>query len=220
MSGIKRIIFHWAVTKYKTTELARKHYHAVVEGDGKIIDGIFPVEANISPKKGAYAAHTLNCNTGSAAISAAAMFGAKSVTDYGQFPITEKQFNAMCYRAAEWCIKYKIPVTNKTVLSHAEVQKNLGIKQRGKWDIAVLPFANLKTAEECGWLIRKTVQKYIDQIQKPVSLQSIVEKPIPVVPAKPKVTPTQVAVGTTVAVGVVASATWWDKISNWFGSFF
>jgi hypothetical protein len=31
-------------------------------------------------------------------------------------------------------------VDRKTVLSHAEVQQTLGITQKGKWDIARLPF--------------------------------------------------------------------------------
>ena len=41
-------------------------------------------------------------------------------------------------------------VTPKTILSHAEVQGNLGIKQNGKWDIARLPFGHLVGAKAIG----------------------------------------------------------------------
>lgn len=156
-SGLKRVIAHWAVTTYTASELSKQHYHFIVEGDGRVVAGKFKPEDNIKPVKGKYAAHTLNCNTGSIGISCAAMAGAESVTDYGEFPITRAQFNSMCRKIAELCKKYDIPVTSKTVLSHAEVQANLGIKQRGKWDIAVLPFAGLTTAKSCGDLMRKTV---------------------------------------------------------------
>lgn len=160
-SGLKRVIAHWAVTTYTASELSKQHYHFIVEGDGRVVAGKFKPEDNIKPVKGKYAAHTLNCNTGSIGISCAAMAGAESVTDYGEFPITRAQFNSMCRKIAELCKKYGIPVTAKTVLSHAEVQSNLGIKQRGKWDIAVLPFAGLKTAKSCGDLMRKTVSGFM-----------------------------------------------------------
>ncbi len=161
MSGLKRVIAHWAVTKYKATDLAKEHYHFIVEGDGKVVAGKFAPEANIKPKSGAYAAHTLNCNTGSIGISCAAMADAKSVKEPGPYPITEVQFDAMCRKIAELCRKYDIPVTLKTVLSHAEVEANLGIKQRGKWDIAVLPFAKLSTAKSCGDLMRRKVSDFM-----------------------------------------------------------
>ncbi len=160
MSGLKRVIAHWAVTRYKADEISKKHYHWIVEGDGAVIAGNLPPESNIAPKPGHYAAHTLGCNTGSIGISCAAMFGALTVENYGLFPITEKQFDGLCRKIAEQCKKYDITVTPRTVLSHAEVQGTLGIKQRGKWDIAVLPFAGMKTAKDCGDLMRRRVAAY------------------------------------------------------------
>ena len=208
MSGIKRVIVHWAVTRYKATELSKKHYHYIVEGDGTIVKGHFPVEANIKIKKGEYAAHTLNSNTGSASVACAAMFGAKTVDDFGKYPITEKQFKSMARIVAELCIKHNIFVTKTTVLSHAEVQDTLGIKQRGKWDIAVLPFANLKTAASCGDYLRKAVKKEI-------ALQTAVAKPAD----KALSTKAKVASGAIVASGCTL-AVFWDKVSAWFGSWF
>lgn len=177
MAALKRVIAHWAVTKYKATDLALQHYHFVVEGDGKIVAGKFPPEANIKPVSGRYAAHTLNCNTGSIAVSCAAMAGAETVKKPGDYPITEVQFEAMCRKIADLCKKYGIEVTSKTVLSHAEVEINLGIKQRGKWDIAVLPFARLTTAKSCGDLMRKKVAGYLAQ-PKTAPIAKLIETPI------------------------------------------
>ena len=42
---MERIIAHWAVTRYKVTALAKKHYHKVVEGNGNIVKGKFPISA-------------------------------------------------------------------------------------------------------------------------------------------------------------------------------
>jgi hypothetical protein len=41
---------------------------------------------------------------------------------------------------ADLCRTYGIPVTRETVLTHAEVEPTLGVKQRGKWDLTRLPF--------------------------------------------------------------------------------
>jgi hypothetical protein len=66
---------------------------------------------------------------------------------------------------AELCKHYKVPVTDKTVLSHAEVQKNLGITQRGKWDVAILPWdRSFDTSWECGDLFRKQVQEHLNKL--------------------------------------------------------
>ena len=57
----------------------------------------------------------------------------------GPEPITPAQINALVLLTRELALKYKIPVTRETILSHAEVQPTLKIAQRGKWDIAWLP---------------------------------------------------------------------------------
>src|SRR5690606_21599103 len=55
-----------------------------------------------------------------------------------------------------------IAVTPKTVLTHAEVQANLGIKQRNKWDIAVLPFdRKVVGAKAIGDKLRSEVKEAI-----------------------------------------------------------
>jgi hypothetical protein len=115
-------------------------YHFIISADGSVTTGI-PVERNRAPLvNGAYAAHTLNCNTDSIGISVDAMAGAQERPFVpGPYPITDAQLAGMIRCAAEQAKKYGIPVSRKTILSHAEVQTTLGIKQRQKWDIMWIP---------------------------------------------------------------------------------
>jgi len=161
MSGLIRVIAHWSVTSYKCDETSRKHYHFIYEGDGREVVGFHTPEANISVTDGVYAQHTKGTNPGAIGVACAAMLGAVSETNVGKFPIKQVQFEAMCLGIARLCKKYKIAVTRKTVLSHAEVQEVLGNPQRGKWDIAVLPHVKLRGAKTCGDYMRKRVSFYL-----------------------------------------------------------
>lgn len=176
MSSLKRVIAHWSVTRYKADQTSKAHYHFIVEGDGNVVAGDKKPEDNISTRNG-YAAHTLGCNTGSIGIACAAMSGATGVTNFGDYPITEIQFNSMCRKIAELCIRYGIEPGPRTVLSHAEVQGTLGIKQRGKWDIAVLPFAGLTTAKACGDLMRRRVSLFMLGKSSPRPIEQVAESP-------------------------------------------
>lgn len=163
LTSLKRVICHWAVTKYKCDDVSREHYHFIYEGDGKEVAGRFKPEDNLSVVDGTYAAHTHHCNAGSIGVSCAAMFGAIDEDRYGKFPITAKQFEAMCKGVARLCKKYGIEVTDHTVLTHAEVQPVLGIQQNGKWDISVLPHLKLKGVKACGDAIRANVSRYLSK---------------------------------------------------------
>ena len=137
---MKRIIWHWTAGAYTPSDLDRSHYHFVIDRAGKVHPGKWPVAANRKPVKGQYAAHTLNCNTGSIGVAVAAMAGAvERPFSFGDYPITPAQVDALVRLSRDLGREYSIPVTPQTMLSHAEVQPTLGIKQRGKWDIAWLP---------------------------------------------------------------------------------
>lgn len=138
--SLKRIIMHWSAGGHSVSALDRKHYHYIVSGDGNAVAGLFAPESNIKPISKKYAAHTLNCNTGSIGVAMAAMAGAvERPFNCGKSGITEIQVAKFVELVAALSCKYGIPVTRKTVLTHAEVQPALGIKQRGKWDICWLP---------------------------------------------------------------------------------
>ena len=140
MAGLVRIIWHWSAGRHTPSDLDRKHYHFIIDGQGKVHQGDIAPEANLSTADGSYAAHTRGCNTGSIGIALAAMVGAvERPFRAGPEPITPAQINALVLLTRELALKYKIPVTRETILSHAEVQPTLKIAQRGKWDIAWLP---------------------------------------------------------------------------------
>lgn len=157
---IARVILHWTAGAHKASDFDRKHYHILIENDGKLIRGKPSIALNSLPKaKAGYAAHTRMCNTGSIGVSLCCMAGAvERPFNAGRFPLTKAQWDKASEVVADLCRRYGIKVTPKTVLSHAEVGANLGIPQRGKWDIAKLPFdPSFDTARECGDRFRAEV---------------------------------------------------------------
>jgi hypothetical protein len=132
---MERVICHWSAGAYDASWLDRAHYHLIIEGDGNLVRGDRSIADNARPIRGSYAAHTLNCNTGSIGVAMACMAGAvERPFSAGLYPMTTAQWDGLAAVVADLCRAYDIKPTPKTVLSHAEVQDNLGIAQRGKWD--------------------------------------------------------------------------------------
>lgn len=158
---MKRIICHWTAGTHDATAFDRSHYHILVEGDGDPVRGIPSIKLNEAPLKTGYAAHTLGCNSGSIAVSLCCMGGAnEGPFNPGKWPMTREQWETMTSALADLCLFYKIPVTDTTVLSHAEVQNNLGIAQRGKWDFTRLAFdPSVVGAKACGDKMRAEVKR-------------------------------------------------------------
>lgn len=162
---MKRIIAHWTAGSYTVSSVDRDHYHFIVSGAGEIVKGDHDVSDNVNTADNDYAAHTRGCNSGSIGISLACMAGAReSPFDPGSFPMTQVQWNAMIRAISQLCVFYGIQVTPETVLSHAEVQGTLGIKQAGKWDFTRLAFDNsLKGAKACGDRMRMEVKTMVGE---------------------------------------------------------
>lgn len=163
---MKRIIVHWTAGTHTATEFDRGHYHILINSDGKLVRGIPPISGNSQSKpKGAKASHTLNCNTGSIGVSLCCMGDAvESPFNAGRWPLTRAQWDALMPVLADLCDRYGITISPQTVLSHAEVQSNLGIKQRGKWDIARLAFdLTVKGPKACGDIFRKRAESLMAQ---------------------------------------------------------
>lgn len=155
------IIFHWTGGGYTATNLDRAHYHVLLEGDLDVVRGVPSIADNVPPlNKEKYAAHTLNCNSRKIGVSFCSMLDAvEKPFDAGKYPLLEAQWKKMAHIVAQLCLRYGIAVTDKTVLSHAEVQPNLLIPQRGKWDVARLPFdPTLVGARACGDAFRLMVK--------------------------------------------------------------
>ncbi|MBN9084314.1 MAG: N-acetylmuramoyl-L-alanine amidase [Rhizobiales bacterium 62-17] len=161
---MKRIIVHWTAGAYKASALDKSHYHVLIEDDGQLVHGKPSIALNDARgAKAGYAAHTLNCNTGSIGVSLCCMAGAiESPFKAGTAPMTRAQWEKLPRVIADLCWRYGIAITPQTVLSHAEVQVNLGIKQRGKWDISRLAFdPSTVGAKACGDALRKAVSSLL-----------------------------------------------------------
>jgi len=172
---MKGIIWHWTGGGYKASTEAREAYHAIIEGDGTVVTGNWPISANEVIVGDSYAAHTRNSNTGFIGISIACMAGAKErPLSYGKYPPTKKQIAALVKLSAKYCRQYRIPVSYITTLSHAEVEANLGIKQRGKWDITVLPWLKKRGALVVGNYLRSRVKK---ELEKYLSIPTEIKLP-------------------------------------------
>jgi hypothetical protein len=164
---VSRVHLHWTAAKHKASENDKDHYHVLVEDDGKVVKGNCDIAANSTTNpRGKRANHTLNANGGALAVSCCAMEGAvERPFSPGHYPLTAKQWEIAAIVTAELCYRYRIRVTPRHVLSHAEVQANLGIQQRGKWDIAILPWNKAyDNARECGDLYRKMVQEHLSRL--------------------------------------------------------
>lgn len=135
------ITWHWTAGAYGVNPLEEDAYHFIIGSDGKVTKGIDSPEDNIPPlKPGAYAASTLNRNSWNISIAVDAMAGAvERPFNPGRAPITQAQVDALVALTAKLAAKYNIPIIRTRILSHAEVQPTLGIRQRNKWDITWLP---------------------------------------------------------------------------------
>lgn len=139
-SGLHRIIMHWTAGASGVTEIEREHYHVIIGSDSRVYLGRLRPEANSNTSDGIYAAHTLNLNGGSIGVALDAMAHAKERPfDAGTNPITNDMLSKFYEEIATLCIVYKIPLSKWSVLTHAEVQPTLGVRQNNKWDITWLP---------------------------------------------------------------------------------
>ena len=139
-SGLHSIVLHWTAGAYGFIELELAHYHLVIGVDGRAVAGHLKPEANADISDGRYAAHTRAANSGRIGVAVDAMAGAvERPFDAGSAPITSAQFAGLCEAVADLCETYSIPVSRWTLLTHAEVERTLGIPQRAKWDITWLP---------------------------------------------------------------------------------
>lgn len=158
------ITWHWTAGAYGINSVEQDAYHFIVMADGTVLNGVDRPEDNIPPlKPGAYAASTLGFNSYNISISVDAMGGAvERPFNPGKWPITEKQIDALVALTAKLCAKYDVPVERTRVLSHAEVQPTLKIKQRNKWDITWLPgMIGPKDPVMVGDILRARVKAYM-----------------------------------------------------------
>lgn len=159
--NLTRIHLHWTAGAYGDIALERRAYHLLILHDGKVVMGDYAPEANADTSDGRYAAHTKAANGRAIGVSVDAMGGAQQHPfNPGKWPITERQMDRLYVEVANLCDTYDIPVTKWSVLTHAEIQPTLGIRQRWKWDITWIPGMNKPgNPISVGNVIRKNVLK-------------------------------------------------------------
>lgn len=130
-SGITRIHWHWTGGGHTGNADDRKAYHTLIEGGGKLIKLVPYATAR---------SHTLNANTGAASLSMCCMAQAvERPFSWGTAAMTSAQLYGLVKETAALCRLYDIPVSPWSTLSHSEIQPTLGIAQRQKWDINIIP---------------------------------------------------------------------------------
>jgi N-acetyl-anhydromuramyl-L-alanine amidase AmpD len=182
---MNRIIMHWTAGTRRANATDKRHYHFMIqEQNGKVslVHGNHPVDANrnlTGKSSKEYAAHTRALNTGSIGIAVCGMRGAKERPFFaGDAPMTRKQIDLLVSTVADLASKYNIPVTRETVLTHAEVEPTLRVKQRAKWDITWLPgmaFADVPVV--VGDILRTRIRA--------AQREAMVGKPVAPKPSKP-----------------------------------
>jgi hypothetical protein len=132
-------MLHWTAGDYATVFPA---YHFCLRGAADVVvAATHDLRANMRDVRvaapGAYAAHTQGRNSFAAGIAVCAMQGA-TPHDFGCFPLTAGQIEAMCVVAAALVRFYGIAVSN--VRTHAEAALDDGYFGASgdavRWDIA------------------------------------------------------------------------------------
>ncbi|MEX0306019.1 MAG: peptidoglycan-binding protein [Ruegeria sp.] len=163
-SGLHRIHWHWTAGAEGVIDLELNHYNFVIDHGGKPHEGVYSLRAQsgYSPERGAY--HTWRANTGAIGLAVDCMAGAwERPFDPGTAPMTSAQLGALVDLSAELGMTHDIPVSRFSMLSHAEVQPTLGIRQKQKWDITWLPgMAKPGDPIEVGDRIRAMVRRKLE----------------------------------------------------------
>lgn len=214
---MKRIHWHWTAGAPGINPKESDSYNFVITWpDGEVVPCV-PVERQIPPLvNGAYAAHTRGANSYAIGIAVDAMADAQERPfRSGRYPITKKQIDALVALSADLGRKYKIPVTPETMLSHAEVQQTLGIRQNAKWDIMWLPGMTAPGDPiTVGNKLRALVALEGKPPQRPENAPSSASKPV----QRPK---PQLGIGAAVAALLAALAVGlsqaWERIAQFFG---
>lgn len=133
---INRVVGHHSGGAHKPNKTDLLHYHRVVDAEGMIHMGKFDFADNTGKlREGRYAAHTRNLNSNTGGVAMACMGKSEWSKPYDSpfFPKPE-QVDRFILLMADVCNMFRIPIEREYCLTHAEVERTLGVKQRNKWD--------------------------------------------------------------------------------------
>ena len=165
MSQLNKIIIHWTAGAYYPNQTDLKHYHFLIDKDGKIHNGKYKPEDNENCNDGKYAQHCGGGNTGAIGISFCGMYNFINRNNIGNYPLTKIQLEAGFKLCAELCKKYNITITPETVMTHYEFGiKHPNTSSAGKIDIIWLPPYSWVTKSDVGSFIRSKIRWYLSKL--------------------------------------------------------
>lgn len=162
---MERIHLHWTGGGHRANDTDKDAYHILIEADGNLVRGRKSIRENARPMSANYARHTGGANTGAIGVSLCCMAGVNRERYYrnSTAPMSEIQWEKSFEVIADLADKYSILVTRTTILTHAEVEPNLGVPQNGKWDITRLSFTgDFRGHREIGDEMRVQVAALLD----------------------------------------------------------
>lgn len=162
---MNKIIIHWTAGAYMPNSTDLRHYHYLIDKNGRINCGIFRPEDNENCNDGKYAQHTGGGNTGAIGVALCGMYGFSSATKLGCYPLTKIQCEALFSFVAKLSKKYKIKIDNNHIMTHYEFGlKNPKTTSAGKIDIIYLPPYPQIKKQNIGDFIRSKVLWYSTKI--------------------------------------------------------
>ena len=162
---MNKIIIHWTAGAYTPNSTDLRHYHYLIDKNGRINCGIFRPEDNENCNDGKYAQHTGGGNTGAIGVALCGMYGFSSATKLGCYPLTKIQCEALFSFVAKLSKKYKIKIDNNHIMTHYEFGlKNPKTTSAGKIDIICLPPYPQIKQQNIGDFIRSKVLWYFTKI--------------------------------------------------------
>ena len=162
---MNKIIIHWTAGAYTPNSTDLRHYHYLIDKNGRINCGIFRPEDNENCNDGKYAQHTGGGNTGAIGVALCGMYGFSSATKLGCYPLTKIQCEALFSFVAKLSKKYKIKIDNNHIMTHYEFGlKNPKTPSAGKIDIICLPPYPQIKQQKIGDFIRSKVLWYSTKI--------------------------------------------------------
>ena len=161
---MNKIIIHWTAGAYTPNSTDLRHYHYLIDKNGRINCGIFRPEDNENCNDGKYAQHTGGGNTGAIGVALCGMYGFSSATKLGCYPLTKIQCEALFSFVAKLSKKYKIKIDNNHIMTHYEFGKrNPKTTSAGKIDITHLPSYPTVSVDKVGDFIRNKVKWYYNK---------------------------------------------------------
>lgn len=162
---MERIIIHWTAGGYQPNKIDYEHYHYMITGNGRIVNGNYTPEDNINCYDGKYAAHTGGGNTRAIGVAMCGMAGFKNSNQVGNYPLKPIQVEACFQLVAKLCKQYKIQIDSNHVMTHYEFGlKNPTTSSKGKIDIVYLPPYPKETAAKLGDFIRNKIEWYYNKL--------------------------------------------------------